>query len=581
MEKFNRKYHVMYAFMLAVFICMVAWMCIQYKGPSFKEESFTEASDFLKGWRTEDEREADIAHLNKLAGVETNKEFSIYNTLPDELEEGASLYYRSKNIFYKVYIDGKLVYEPYEPQNLFYTKSFGTRWNCIPILSQDAGKLIEIRITLAYSDARAGMDNLYIGLPGGIIFDILGGKVIAFVSCILLLFSGMLLIVADIPINMSNQKNHELMYLGLFAVSIAIWCITETNLLQFFVGDSRMLQVISCYSLILIPIPMILYLNSAYGFRKRFVVKAFVALSFLEFILCMVLHLLNVADLHETLPLSHIMLALSAIIMFYMIIRNSFIKGKNQARNIYRVLRGIGLCGISVATVIDIIRFYRGNSNDSAMFVRIGLLIFIICYGSSSLEKTINAVKLGVQAEFVSQLAYRDGLTGIGNRTAFQEHLVDLEKRKNEIPAVAIIMFDVNDLKFVNDNLGHHLGDSMLVQSANTIKSAFESQKGECFRIGGDEFAVLISGSNVQMRCEQGLMNFKKKMVEHNRKPDKLFRISIAYGYALSDKENAGKKLMDIYQQADMRMYENKKIMKASQSKPEEYYGETLLEKRA
>ena len=83
------------------------------------------------------------------------------------------------------------------------------------------------------------------------------------------------------------------------------------------------------------------------------------------------------------------------------------------------------------------------------------------------------------------------------------------------------------------------------------------------------------------MRCEQGLMNFKKKMVEHNRKPDKLFRISIAYGYALSDKENAGKKLMDIYQQADMRMYENKKIMKASQSKPEEYYGETLLEKRA
>ena len=581
MEKSNRKYHVMYALMLVVFICMIAWMCVQYKGPSFREESFVKAAGFSRGWRTEDKSLVDIAHLNKLEGVETNKEFSVYNTLPEDVEEGTSLWYRSKNIFCKVYIDGELVYEPFKSQNVFYTKSYGTRWNCIPISLQDAGKQIEVRITLAYSDARAGMDNLYIGPPAGIIFDILGNKVIAFVSCVLLLFVGILLIVADIPINMSNQKNHELMYLGVFAVSIAIWCITETNLLQFFVGDSRMLQVISCYSLILIPIPMILYLNSAYGFRKRFVVTAFTALSFLEFIVCMTLHLLNVADLHETLPLSHIMLALSAIIMLYMIISNSFVKGKSQSRNIYKVLRGIGLCGISVATVIDIIRFYRGNSNDSAMFVRIGLLIFIICYGSSSLEKTINAVKLGVQAEFVSQLAYRDGLTGIGNRTAFQEHLVDLEKRKNEIPAVAIIMFDVNDLKFVNDNLGHHLGDSMLVQSANTIKTAFERQEGECFRIGGDEFAVLISGSNVQMRCEQGLMNFKKKMVEHNRKPDKLFRISIAYGYALYNKENAGKKLMDIYQQADMLMYENKKIMKASQSKPEEYYGETLLEKRA
>lgn len=564
----------MYGFMLAVFICMVVWMCMQYKGPAFREESFSEASDFSKGWSTKEEGQVDIAHLNKLAGAEPGKEFSIYNTLPEKLEEGAALYYRSKNIFYKVYIDGKLVYEPYEPDNVFYTKSFGTRWNCIPVSVREAGKPIEVRIRLAYGDARAGMDNLYIGLPAGIIFDIVGNKVIAFISCILLLFVGILLIVADIPINMSNQKNHELMYLGLFAVSIAVWCTAETNLLQFFVGDSRMLQVISCYSLILIPIPMILYLNSAYGFKKKFIVTAFTALSFLEFIVCITLHVLNIADLHETLPLSHIMLALSAIIMLYMIISNSFVKGKSQTKSIYKVLRGIGLCGISVATVIDIVRFYKGNSHDSAMFVRIGLLIFIICYGSSSLERTIHAVKLGVQTEFVSQLAYRDGLTGIGNRTAFQEKLEELEKIKDGLSAVAVVMFDVNDLKFVNDNLGHHLGDGMLVQSADIIRSAFEGQRGDCFRIGGDEFAVLISGSSVKQRCEQGLMSFKRKMAEHNRKPDKDFRISIAYGYALYKKENAGKKLLDIYQQADKLMYENKKIMKESQSRPEEFYGE-------
>ncbi len=209
------------------------------------------------------------------------------------------------------------------------------------------------------------------------------------------------------------------------------------------------------------------------------------------------------------------------------------------------------------------------------MFVRIGLLIFIICYGSSSLERTIHAVKLGVRAEFVSQLAYRDGLTGIGNRTAFQEKLEELEKIKDGLSAVAVVMFDVNDLKFVNDNLGHHLGDGMLVQSADIIRSAFEGQRGDCFRIGGDEFAVLISGNSVKQRCEQGLMSFKRKMAEHNRKPDKAFRISIAYGYALYKKENSGKKLLDIYQQADRLMYENKKIMKESQSRPEEFYGET------
>lgn len=579
MKKANRNYHVMYMMMLLMFIIIIIGMCAGYKGSSFRNEFFEGAASFSEDWLTKEGNAADIAHLNKLEGVEIGREFSIYHILPEDLEEGTSLYYRSKNIFYQVYIDGKLVYEPYMPQNPFYTKSSGTRWNCIPISTKDAGKLIEIRITLVYSDARAGIDNLYLGLPGGIILDIIGDKVVAFVSCVLLLFIGILLIIADIPSNMSNQKNHELMYLGLFAISIAAWCITETNLLQFFIGDSRMLQVISCYSLILIPIPMILYLNSAYGFRKKFVVKAFVTLSFMEFILCMALHLLNIADLHETLPLSHMMLALSAVIMLYMIIRNSFVSGKSQAGNIYRVLRGIGLCGISAATVIDMIRFYKGNSNDSALFVRIGLLIFIICYGSSSLEKTINAVKLGIQAEFVSQLAYRDGLTGIGNRTAFQEHLVYLEKIKDEVPAVAIVMFDVNDLKFVNDNLGHHLGDSMLVQSANVIKTAFESQEGKCFRIGGDEFAVLLSGNDVQRRCEQGLINLKKETEAYNQNPDKLFRISIAYGYALYNKENAGRKLMDIYQQADLFMYENKKKMKASQSRPEEHYEKAIQNK--
>lgn len=578
MEKLNRKYHIMYSIMILFFVFAVIWIFIHYNGPSFSGSFFCMPLDFDKGWKTEAGDEVEVRNLSKLSEVEPYKQFSLYNVLPEDLEEGVSLYYRSKNIYYEVYIDGELIYEPYIPQNAFYTKSFGTRWNCIPVALDDAGKTIEIRVTTVYDDARAGMDYLYIGSSAGIILKIIGGKVIAFVTCILLLFVGILLIIADIPINIQNQKNHELMYLGLFAVSIAIWCLAETNLFQFLTGDSRMMQVISCYSLMLIPIPMVLYLNAAFGFRNRFVVSVFSTLSFLEFAVCMVLHFLNIADVHETLRFTHIMLALSAGIMFYMIVRNSFAKGSNQVKNVYRVLRGIGLLGISIATVIDIVRFYQGNSNDTAMFVRIGLLIFIICYGSSSLEKTINAVKLGVQAEFVSRLAYRDGLTGIGNRTAFQEHLADLEMIKDTIPAVAIIMFDVNDLKFVNDNMGHHLGDRLLVESADLIKRSFESQEGECFRIGGDEFAVLLSGENVKTRCEQSIQRFQEQMEEYNKEPDKLFRISIAHGYAFYNKENAGKKLMDIYHQADMLMYENKKKIKAAQKKPEEFYSEILAQ---
>lgn len=106
------------------------------------------------------------------------------------------------------------------------------------------------------------------------------------------------------------------------------------------------------------------------------------------------------------------------------------------------------------------------------------------------------------------------------------------------------------------------------------IQKSFEKQGGDCFRIGGDEFVVLLSGENVEKYMKFGLQSFQEQIKEYNKNPDKKFRISIAYGYALYNRKNAGKKLMDIHQQADQLMYENKKNIKANQLSPEEYYKE-------
>lgn len=577
----NRVYHILYGIMVLILAIVIIWPGIQYEGPSIIEESFPETIDFSEGWVDAEGNEVDTAKLRDLEGTEVYQEFSVFHDIPEDLPEGQYLCFRSKNVFFQMYIDGELVYEPYVPENVMYTKSPGTRWNYVPIDSENAGKQLEFRITKVYESGTSSLDHLCMGEPARAIMDTIEGKLVAFITCILMLFVGAILIIADIPINMSTRKNHELMYLGLFAVSIATWCLAETHLLQIYLGDSRVMQLVSCCSLMMIAIPMVLYLDAAFGFRKRKVLLCMVGISFAEFIVCMVLHFARIADVHETLKLSHVVLFLCAVILFYTIARNSFTMGKNSTKNIYRILRGIGLSSLSVATVIDIFRFYKGYGSDSAMFVRIGLLIFILCFGSSSLEKTINAVKLGVQTEFVSQLAYKDGLTRIGNRTAFEEHLIELEKVKDAIPAVGIVMFDVNDLKYVNDNLGHHEGDGLLLESAALIKDSFVEVNGECFRIGGDEFVVLLSGDEVKERCEAGIATFKEAMKGYNSQPNPEFRISIADGYAIYDKTQEGKKLMDIYQMADMQMYENKKQIKAAQVPPEEFYRGRTGSKRA
>lgn len=558
-----RIYHIIYTIMTVFFLSLLIWAAVTNGEQSPARLLSNGNTAFDEGWYLNDNSAADVSHLNKLPSITPYQEQSVYHRLPDNLEEGLSLCFRTKNIDYQVYVDGELRYEPIHPESIVYNKSFGTRWNYIPLYHNDAGKIVEIRFYTVYEGARACIDHLRLGTAAGEIVGIFTDRVVAFSTCLLILFAGVLLIIADIPANMQMQKNHELLYLGLFAISIAIWCLSETNLLQFYTNDSRLLQLLSCTSLIMIPIPLVLYLDAAFGFKKMMVVPIICWMSAAEFIICTLLHFTGVMDYHETLTFSHIMLGISACILLYSIVKNAYQTGKSKIRNIYKALRTVGLMSICFATGIDIFRYYRGHNSDSAMFVRIGLLIFILCYGSSSLERMINAVKLGVQSKFVSQLAYRDGLTGVGNRTAFQERLVELEQEKKQLPGIAIIMFDVNDLKLINDNQGHQKGDQLLVCSAEIIKAAVESENGTCYRIGGDEFAGILSSENVTDRCEKVIAGFTKAMDDYNGVKGQPFHISIASGYAVYDNLQEKEMLMDVYQQADVRMYENKKQMKA------------------
>ena len=561
----NRIYHITYAVMIAFFWAMILGTAVANRGQS-PTELLTEGKiAFDEGWYLEDGGVADVGHLNKISSVMPYQEQSVYHRLPDDLEEGLSLCFRTKNIDYQVYVDGELRYEPVRRESSAYNKSFGNRWNYIPLYDSDAGKTVEVRFHTVYEGGRACIDHLYLGSAAGEIVGTFTGKAVAFSTCLLILFVGLLLIVADIPANLQMHKNHELLYLGLFAISIAIWCLAETSMLQFYTDDSRLIQLLSCCSLSMISIPMVLYLDAAFGFKRKIVVPVICGLSAAEFLICTVLHFAGVMDYHESLTFCHVVLAISAALLVYSILKNAFHERKSKIWNIYKRLRTIGSMGLGFAAVIDIIRYYRGSTNDNAMFVRIGLLIFILCYGSSSLEKVINAVKLGVQSEFVSQLAYRDGLTGIGNRTAFQERLAELEKEKRQLSGIAIIMFDVNDLKLVNDNQGHQMGDELLVRSAEIIKTAVESVDGTCYRVGGDEFVGILYGEDVSGRCEKTVVSFKKGMDDYNTVKGQPFRISIASGYAVYDKLQENEMLMDVYQQADALMYENKKQIKAKQ----------------
>ena len=86
------------------------------------------------------------------------------------------------------------------------------------------------------------------------------------------------------------------------------------------------------------------------------------------------------------------------------------------------------------------------------------------------------------------RLALTDPLTGLGNHRSFHERLQrELDVAEQAGTPVALCLFDLDDLKTINDQHGHPMGDSVLSQVASRLR-----QGGEAFRLGGDEFAVLL-----------------------------------------------------------------------------------------
>ena len=122
-----------------------------------------------------------------------------------------------------------------------------------------------------------------------------------------------------------------------------------------------------------------------------------------------------------------------------------------------------------------------------------------------------------------------------------------------------IVVFDLNNLKQCNDTMGHAAGDAYIQNAAGIILHVF-GNCGNCYRIGGDEFCVVIYG-NDPSDMEELFRQMKQEQDEFNSK-NAIPQIQIAYGYAEFDPET-DRDIEDTRSRADDKMYQKKREIKA------------------
>ncbi|MCR5619458.1 MAG: sensor domain-containing diguanylate cyclase [Lachnospiraceae bacterium] len=152
----------------------------------------------------------------------------------------------------------------------------------------------------------------------------------------------------------------------------------------------------------------------------------------------------------------------------------------------------------------------------------------------------------------VVKISNTDRLTDCYNRRAYEEKLTDYSNfgMKDDFVYIAV---DINGLKKVNDTLGHQAGDELIVGAATLLKNCYK-ELGNVYRIGGDEFAIMIHCD--EKKLEERKDTLTRSMIKWKGKY--VSQLAMSVGYA-PYRETSNKTITELAKLADERMYDAKR----------------------
>jgi diguanylate cyclase (GGDEF)-like protein len=192
----------------------------------------------------------------------------------------------------------------------------------------------------------------------------------------------------------------------------------------------------------------------------------------------------------------------------------------------------------------------------------IGSLLIAILISALAALSAGAFVSVKAYSKELEVLSYRDALTNINNNRSYQEHMEELSKKK--LP-YGLIFMDLNDFKQVNDTYGHEAGDTLLNIVAKRLQNSIR-EKDKAFRIGGDEFVVVIHGTH-DAQFYDGVIERMRQNVARDVTLNNgvILKVSISAGFARCPED--GSKFEDVVKIADDAMYHNKRLFKAQKAK--------------
>lgn len=480
---------------------------------------------------------------------------TLTTTLPDTVIPDASIILELYHATLDVFVDGKSIYS-YGHSLYKNNKTLGHSFFRISLPENYMGK--ELKLVTTFTE-----DNSYTTFPeismmnlNDSYFYIISNNMLTLLVSMTLILLGCIAIIVALTRKWEGDELNVLLYISLFAILISFWMLCNSKLIFLLIDNFQLASIIEYYSLYSAPIFVLLYFSKLQTRRRsKHLLNGIAGIFFVVIIVSIILNKFNIYHYPNILPIIHVLISIGLFSIIFLSVHSFRHKKKSEKILIY------GMLFMGILMFVDVIRFniYKYIDNDfhlNSSFLPVGTLIFIMSMTYSYCIQLIETYSGKAERKILENLAYTDVLTGIYNRTKCEAILSQIEEKEKH---AYIINFDLNSLKYINDNFGHHCGDSMIKAFANALQEAFRNL-GNIGRMGGDEFiAILITNNEIEViKLLKRLSDFVDDFNQTNHEP---YKLSYSFGYApWVASEN--KPIWSAYEVSDAKMYQCKKEQK-------------------
>lgn len=516
------------------------------------EEDFTEVSDIEKNALVS-YADGHQQWVDLPASVVTNQPFSVVIDLSDYgqlTDKSLSLYLAYLNM--SCLVDGKEIYR-YQVTEDSFIKSGGYSLHIIDLPEDIKNKQIIFRYDPLFEHTSTyKLPVITLGKRLNIVLTNIFQKEafrIFFVFTLFCLFGGTMIFVIFNPKDQFYDR--KLLHIGLICLLFALYFGSKLWTVNYvFYSLHTPLYLTGYLALMLFPIPPLAMVRGQLAPRFDGWFNLAIAVNFINLLGQYMALLILGIEFREMLVYTHVVLAMSAIIIIISLIGTD---GKEyKAKNglwlammplIFDIVVGLGAYRLyGRLAYVDLLIF------GVFVFVAIQIYELIKSYRRLEMERVKNNI--------YRELALLDTMTGLGNRTAYNKQIEKIQEK--EAPCWLVLM-DLNNLKEMNDTYGHPTGDQMITGFAEALKQTIREHPGsQAFRVGGDEFIVLLSGqlSQDDENIIKAFVGTIRKKIKTEMLENQTMSIQFAVGYHYH--RSGQRTIQETIYHADQKMYRDK-----------------------